>query len=400
MGAFTKRQLLMRPFYGLFFCLLGFPACLLLAQSSPAVYPYVFQDKWGVVNAERTVILEPSLDTIEQFWEQGLPTANAIARLNGRVGLLSGSGKWIINPRLDSIGYSHYNAANLRWGVKDGQYGLLTTAGNKGKWAVKPRFTEVTEFHGRKLAVAAVRKDNKWGVVNSRGKMVVPCVYDAIKVIDAYSDYPDLKLTQNGVVTYVDAFGARRPTDEMMIAEQEDDQYNDMIFEEMVDRESAWESVVKPRIRQEKGASGETMVILEAVGAGSREEKARVTIDPGFRVEEVKLEDEYSLVGIRYILVSNSGKYGFIGPNGQPCTPVIYDRIDFNGLRYGTAAVLYRGALKGLANGQGERILPAVFSEIKWCRSMVWVTHPAGYEGYADFLGQVFLPLAVDMNEH
>jgi hypothetical protein len=392
----------MRPFYVLFFCCLGFPACLLVAQSAPKVYPYAFQGKWGVINSERTVILEPSLDTLEQFREQGLPEANAIARLNGQAGLLSGSGKWIVKPQLDSIGYRNYYAPNLRWGVKDGQYGLLTTAGSKGKWVIKPRFTEVTEFQGRKLAVAAVQKDGKWGVVNSLGKMVVPCTYDAVKVIDAYSDYPDLKLTQNGVVTYVDAFGALRPTAEMVIAEQEDDRFNDMVVEEMVDMESAGEPVVKPRVRQEKGASGETSVILETVGATGQEEIARVIIDPGFRVEEVKLEDNYAprALSIRYILVSNSGKYGFIGPDGQPCTPVIYDRIDFKGLRIGNSVVLYRGALKGLANGQGERLLPAVFSEIKWYNNMLWVTHPAGYEGYADFLGQVFLPLAVDMKEH
>ncbi len=88
-------------------------------------------------------------------------------------GLLDLEGNEIFPCSLEQIG-SFYNSS-MTTARKDGKYGVLS---NKGEWIIKPEF-EGIEVPAEGLAAA--RKDNKWGFVNLQGEWVIEPTWKGIE---------------------------------------------------------------------------------------------------------------------------------------------------------------------------------------------------------------------------
>ncbi|MCB0636009.1 MAG: WG repeat-containing protein [Lewinella sp.] len=200
------------PFFLALFLAPVFPS---LAQDElPAVYPFAHHGEWGLIDANRQVILEPSLAYIQLFRAPTEANALTIATEDGRKGLLRRDGEWAFRPLADSIGYPQQAMPQLHWATLDDRYGLVTTAGQPEAWLIHPQFTEVNDFEGNKISLAVVATAEGRGVVNQEGEFVAPCIYDEVIIVDRFSDYPNLRLIKDGEVTYLDAHGMPREPDQ------------------------------------------------------------------------------------------------------------------------------------------------------------------------------------------
>jgi len=270
---------------------------LLIAQDTDQVYPFAFQDRWGLVDQDRQIRFPATLDSIGLFTnlpDDAVSKKIAVAYNNGRMGVLNQDGKWLLKSKVDSVGRWQYYAPGLRWVNHKGRFGLMDFNGKKAKWLIKPRYTSVDEFRGRKLGLSVVAIDDRWGVINSEGKVVVDCEYDAVKLLDDYSDYPDIKLTKNDAVSYVDAFGAARPTEEMQRQEEMEMWDDEVVFEDV----SMEEEPTRHRINRQQAAGGMQIVVLEQSSAGRAYQAVEQrSIPAAFTIQEVKLNDHPLKVG-------------------------------------------------------------------------------------------------------
>jgi hypothetical protein len=338
--------------------------------------------------------MAPQLDSIAFFTSTGPTLKYALALDNDQYGLINADGSWLAKPKLDSIGWEEYYAKNTHWAVRKGKLGLLSTKAKKAKWLAKPKFTTVTEFHGRKIALATVALNGRWGVINEEGKLITPCIYDAAKLMDDYSDYPDIKLTLNGENRYIDAFGAPLSPERIQEIENELEMWgDDMVFEDL-----SMEEAPRPRlqINQQQNPAGGTDVILTQNGS----EEARVNVPAEYFIQETKLDDGYNRSQLGYILVKKENKFGFWGHNGEAATPAIYDQIKWeHSNRYGSLAYLYKEEKIGLADYRGYQIFPAAFTSITEFSYYFRLVHPDGYVGYGNQKGEIFLPQDVSITE-
>ena len=237
------------------------------------------------------------------------------------------------------------------------------------------------------LAIVTKRKGK--GVINSRGKIVLPCKYDDVYIMYPYSDYPFIRFTENGETVYRNFDGIQKSLEEL--SENVEDE---MVFEDQSMEEEEAVSMA-PTISYKKNEDGETIVILNA---DYHEEKVVVAAE--YTVENVALTSHF-IPQIHYILLSKNSKFGIMNSKREIITSVTHDRIEWDHPQRGIA-FLHKGDKVGLANYSGVQIFPTVFSSIS--RSKVnWhyftVTHPDGYAGYANAKGEVFLPDYVDLKE-
>ncbi len=382
--------------FTLFFLLLGFLK-MAFAQQETLIYPYAYQDQWGLVDQDRMVVLPPSLDSIGFFYtfnQEAVHPRLAVAVQNDKLGAINTEGEWVLKPKVDSIGRSQYDANGLAWVVRKGKYGLMDFNGQQAKWLIKPRFTEVSRLRGRKVAVAVVGIDDRWGVVNSEGEFVAKCKYDEVKLLHAFSDYPDIKLTKGGQTTYIDALGNARDVEGLVWEDGDIVLEDDMIEEDYFDYDRWTHRIVKESL-----AGGRQQISLEASREDSPYERVEQRIlEPGYAIFNLVVDESARPPRIKYLMVQKEGKVGFWGPNGLIAPGAIYDRITWTSApRYGELAVLYRNGLKGFARANGELLVPAAFTTLEARGSLLVFTHPDGYRGYADGWGRVFLPKEVDL---
>jgi hypothetical protein len=385
----------MRQFHTLLLLCTSLCTNFLFAQEAPMVYPFAYQNQWGIVQEDRELVMAPLLDSIGFFTNKGPTLRYALALDHHLYGLLNTDGSWLAKPKFDSIGSMEYYAKNTHWAIRKGKFGLLSTKTKKAKWLVKPKFTAVTEFDGRKVALAGVAIDGRWGVINGDGKLIAPCIYEAVKLLDDYSGYPDYKLTLNDEHSYIDAFGVVLTPERIKEIEDELEMWgDDVVFED----QSIEEDNPKPRlqINQQKNPAGGTDVILTKNGS----ETERVNVPQEYFIQETKLDESYGSTQLGYILVQKENKYGFWGHNGTPASPAVYDQISWvPSNRYLQLAYLHKGETVGLADYRGYQVFPAAFASITEFSYYFRLVHPDGYVGYGNQDGKIFLPKEVNITE-
>lgn len=372
----------------------------LFAQELPQVYPFAFQQEWGVVDENRNVLLPASLDSVGFFSrlaEEATNSRAAIAIQDGARGMLNQNGEWLMKPKYSSIGDWQYYARSLRWVKSKGKFGLMDLSGKRAKWIIKPRFTAVEDFQGRKIALAIVSIGDQYGVVNNEGKIVAPCEYDAVKLLDDYSDYPDIKLTKNDIDQYFDAFGEQLPTEEMREKEEREDMWDDeIVFED----NSIEEEYSRHRSRIERITEGRQVVILERTSRGPWETIEERTVPAGYEVVEVKIQERYSPLRLNAVVLRKDNQLTFLGDDQLLNGGATYDRLEWSrSNRYDELGHVYRDGKLGIVNRDGVQLVPPAFETVVEYGILFRLTHPDGYEGFANTEGKVFLPLEVDLGQ-
>lgn len=380
------------------FCCLLSTTNILLAQDEPVIYPFSLDNQWGIVDENRALILPPSIDSIGLFISIGdgaVHTKAAAAKQGDRMGILNQSGNWLLKPKADSIVRWGYRTPSLRWVQSKGKFGLLDISKKKAKWLIKPQFTEVDDFVGRKLSLAPVAIGDLWGVVNNEGDIVAECIYHSVTILDEYSDYPDIKLVKDEVVSYLDAFGAPRDTEEMSRLEE------DLMWDDVAIEEAPMEESYSHRVRTQSAVGGGQVVILEESRGGRPYETLEERLIPSdFRIVEIKVQEIYYPLRLNTIVVQKDGLIGFWGSEGLLPPGCVYNRVNWKpSNRYDELGFTSRNGQLGLVNRDGNVLLPPAFTEIEEYGTLFRFVHPDGYRGYADTYGRVFLPAEVDLDQ-
>ncbi len=372
--------------------LCGIQSMLLPGQDeiAPRLYPFAFQDQWGVIDEDKNVILEPSHDHIDLFYNNSSPTATTSATVDGRMGIINRAGKWQLRPRYDSVGQAQYTAQHLRWVQQDGQFGLVSTQKRRARFLFKPRFDEVSRFDGRKLGVSVVRDGDRWGAINHEGTVVADFIYDEVEIIDDFSHYPDLQLVLDGQTTYVDCWGNAR-TDEEMEAILEEVEMWDSIIDMEADYEDNTPEARMDLLPLDGRKGWQLSIYAYDRSSGQMSQTINLELEGYDEVKHVEYDKEGN---VWFIHVRRGDFLGLLDSEGNEVSPVIYEDITpFKG-DVGHGLLLHRENRMGWANYRGEQVLPPLFSEIVLLGSGLFqVRTPEGYFGYANRRKQVFLPI-------
>ncbi len=251
------------------------------------------------------------------------------------------------------------------------------------------------EFFGYNLPVAIVQQHSNFGVVNGKGDIIAEPVYKFAEVLDKYSDFPDIKLkNQDGSIKYIDSWG-----EEKSLAEMEE------VFEEMMWGDTMIEEVAESmedklsHTTEQVEIDGKPSFLVRISYVPGYRQARKEKIDTLLNVEEIQSIDLYTsyetkLPEINYAICKREGKLGIVNADQEILCPFKYDRIK-DSKEHFVPTYLYNGPLIGIATGSGRLIADALFLSVKKVdkTELFFVKHPAGYEGYVNTGGTIYLPL-------
>ncbi|MCB0635716.1 MAG: WG repeat-containing protein, partial [Lewinella sp.] len=143
--------------------------CLLISSAAHGqrFFPVKVDKKWGLINSQGHLVLDPIYDAIGEFKHYGY----AVMQRNGLVGLLGPDGREAISPRYEDIK------------VLDDS---LVAVMNGGAWRVI-NFQEETVLNQGYRRVRVIRpgylayqRDGHWGIVDAQGRQVAPPAFDEV----------------------------------------------------------------------------------------------------------------------------------------------------------------------------------------------------------------------------
>ena len=132
-------------------------------------FPIKMNKKWGLIDADGKIFLEPKYDAIGEFKKYGY----AIMQRNGGVGMLNLKGREVVPPKYDDMKILD----SLLVAVKDeGDWQVMNL---KGDVILEKGYQQVLVWQGEYLGY---RKDGKWGIANRSGAQLCAPSYDEIKL--------------------------------------------------------------------------------------------------------------------------------------------------------------------------------------------------------------------------
>lgn len=158
----------------------GFPTCIdkkgdvkfvikdatMVGSSVNGLLPVKIKDKWGFINNEGKIIVNPQFDDINKPTEGLTPTGIKVNENSNDLkwGFIDNEGKIVITPQFA-------NAESFKEGkslVYDGKkYGYID---QKGLYVINPQFEEAKSFSED---LAAVKQGESWGFIDKSGKFVI-----------------------------------------------------------------------------------------------------------------------------------------------------------------------------------------------------------------------------------
>lgn len=135
--------------------------------SAQQYFPIKKNKKWGLINAEGSLVLQPHYDAIGQFKRFGY----AVMQRNGGVGLLNKKIQEIIPPKYDDLRVLDSTLVAV---MDQGQWMVIDL---KGDVVLAKGYEKVVVWEGEWLAFTV---NEKWGVVDKKGQEIIAPKYDEI----------------------------------------------------------------------------------------------------------------------------------------------------------------------------------------------------------------------------
>ena len=153
------------------------------------------KSKWGVMDKDGNVVIEPTFDALYGFDDEDRITAT----VKQHYGVLDKEGNWLLPPVYDS---SHvllpYEKDELAVVSRNGRYGFMDYY---GKEVIECQYEYVHEFD-KELQLAAVKHLGKWGAIDRSGQWKVPPEHDDLDIVDGH-----ILVENDGLVGMVDSSG-------------------------------------------------------------------------------------------------------------------------------------------------------------------------------------------------
>ncbi len=151
----------------LLLCSLAF--CYALTSYSQAYFPVKIQNRWGLIDSEGHLVVEPRYEAIGSFKQFGY----AVMQRGGRVGLMNQNGEEVVSPAYDDLKVLDSVLVAV---LEDRQWKVIDLDGN----TILDRGYErvVVWEEGGYLSY---RRAGKWGLVDKSGREIAPPVYEDIR---------------------------------------------------------------------------------------------------------------------------------------------------------------------------------------------------------------------------
>ena len=354
--------------------------------------------KWGFIDESGKIVIEPQFEGVDIFRDNGLCTFSK----DGKYGLINEKGRVIVDPIYDSIifegefddwrGPFEDNGFGLAAVCKDGKWGLINT---KGTVIAKPAYDYFFSFGSNQLAV--VEKDGKFGYINEQGAVVIACQFDS-----AYT------FTGNGfaIVSMDKKFGFINEKGEYIIEPQYVDVRtfaDDGLAAVKVDGKWGFintkgEYVLAPQYEDTDGFNASGIAAVKVDG------KWGIINEPGQYVIQPEYAEIYFVptkVSEAFMVRKPDGLYGMINSAGdqmvaqnysyltlpRPNSDEGYDLINRTQLN---AALIMQNDKSGIASLDGKILIPPVAEQgslIIASNGMVSVLYNGKY-GYIQIAGE------------
>jgi hypothetical protein len=140
---------------------------LFTTASAQPFFPIKMEKKWGLIDAEGQIVLEPVYDAIGEFKSFGY----AVMQREGQVGMLNNKGEEVISPRYEDLKVLDSTLIAV---MEDNQWMVLNL---QEEVVLAPGYDRVKVWHDRYLTY---QKNGKWGLVNRYGHQLAAPVFDEI----------------------------------------------------------------------------------------------------------------------------------------------------------------------------------------------------------------------------
>lgn len=354
----------------------------------PAVYPYAENGKWGVINKEGKIILKPKYKEISLFRNAaGKKALATVTNEDGLIGSINRKGKLAAKIKYS---YVDVNGKGDLVIVKspEGLFGLVST---KNKKELLPtEYNSINRFRGQKMGLSIIQKGDKYGCINEEGTIIAQPIYKSARILNGYSDFPDLKLVdENDQNKVMDCWGG--PVKKNSGSRAMDDE---VVFEDMT-IEEADEVPKGPEVSSKKVTiDGQPGFVITTTYTNYQRKKTVVkdTILGIDKIEKI-YKRYFSQRGhaVEMVIAKKDGKTGIVSGKNEILTPFEYDSITEKGGR--SYFIIKKGDKMGLATNKGKKLLDAIYDKIKIKdRAPTYTVVKGNFEGYADRKGHVYLP--------
>ncbi|MBK8492640.1 MAG: WG repeat-containing protein [Saprospirales bacterium] len=353
---------------GIFFLLVS----SLLATSVVAqpFFPVKMNKKWGLINAEGKLVLQPVYDAIGEFKTFGY----AVMQREGKVGLLGRDGQEILAPAFQDL---KVLSPELMAVLQDDQWMII----NLQRRVVLPSgYDRVVVLTSEFLSY---QENGQWGVVSRQGQKVVECRYDAVQFqSDGY--FLTRKDDNFGVLTWEGEEVLPPNYDDIQIEEP------GLIF---FKKQNRWgmadchSGIRIPAAYDHIDVVGDQFIRLLKNG-----KLAIYSLSCERMISEGEYDDGY-LFSDDAILVKRNRLLGLLDACGKPVLPVRFFEIHPFG------AELFRVNFQGkwgIVDGEGAVVLPLEYDYLAPLKAHLSLVRKDGKNGVVNGAGQLIVPVRFD----
>lgn len=164
----------------------------IIISNNSVLFPFTQNGKTGYMDVNGIIRIEPKFKYGYAFSE-GLAVVAVTVNNNDKYGYINLKGNYVIKPQFRFAESFYYGYARVS--TSKGKYIRFTNYINKkGKTVTPPKnyIQNLINSRGEGYKAVQDKKTNKYGYENSKGKLVIPCIYSTA------GDFSDgLALVQN-----------------------------------------------------------------------------------------------------------------------------------------------------------------------------------------------------------
>ena len=269
----------------------------------PGIYPFQDQGKWGFIDAQGNVLIQPKLEELVPsliqgqwvFFNEGL----CGVKVNGKWGYIDKGGSLIIPTQFDQarpfVGGIAAVALGSQWGFID----------KSGHYVVNPQFENASDFHD---GLAPAQKDGKWGFINKSGRFVIPAKFGQANPNGFVDGLAGVQI--DGNMGYIDRTGKLVITTNF----QEIDDFSEGLARVRLGNrwgyiDTGGKIVINPQFDRALGFSGGRAVVSVAGHWGTLDRTGKFILNPG----------QYDIPGFagNLLAVSTNDGLGFMNRDGK-----------------------------------------------------------------------------------
>jgi hypothetical protein len=341
-------------------------------------FPYSYEGKFGIVDKQGNVTLEPIFDNID-FFENGSINNYTKYSVDGNTGIIDGKGKIIVKASDKKIIYN--SNGSFAWYYDDNRnsIGAHLFSLNQSKEIAFYDSLRIGDIIGEKTVFIHLNsKDRKTNILlNEKGEKILDLArWNKVKILMPEQDCPILQVTAVRYLQNYDCNGNKISNDKT----EDNDSDEEIGFEDS---------------EYSDGFSGSNERKITLQEAKDRFKK--------FEVVKLVEDNNGSLISI----IVKKEKYGLISPDGKVLMPFDYtelatkmgvQKINDDNVFTKYIESTYQYSKRGLSTLAGEEIIPNNYGRItslKVSEVFFKVETNDGYSFIASGNGHVYMPKGV-----